>query len=167
MWHQEMQLKRNFFDGWKIWNFTIGGKFINENPIWSFRQMPQQKAGGILQKNFHRGKWSKEEKIFHTNVLELLALKLLIITFTRNLSHLTIHVPVENKIALAYISLEEGWQPQSTAFKNQQASLELSTISSDYNYCRVASKQVECQSRLGVQECNRFIWLETTWESFS
>ena len=85
MWHQEMQLKRNSFDGWKIWNFTIGGKFSNENPKWSFRQMPQQKAGGILQRNFHRGKWSKEEKIFHTNVLELLALKLLIITFTRNL----------------------------------------------------------------------------------
>ena len=115
------------------------------------------KSWGHIAKEFSQGKWSKEEKIFHTNVLELLALKLLIITFTRNLSHLTIHVPVENKIALAYISLEEGWQPQSTAFKNQQASLELSTISSDYNYCRVASKQVECQSRLGVQECNRFI----------
>ena len=94
--------------------------------------MPQQKAGGILQRNFHRGKWSKEEKIFHTNVLELLALKLRILTFTRTLSHLTIHVPVDNKIALAYISLEDGWQPQSIAFKNQQVSLELSTTSSDH-----------------------------------
>ena len=45
--------------------------------------------------------------------------------------------------------------------------MELSTISSDHDYCRVPSKQVECQSRLGVQECNRFIRLETSSESFS
>ena len=51
--------------------------------------------------------------------------------------------------------------------RKQQVNLELSTISSDHDYCRVPSKQVECQSRLGVQECNRFIRLETSSESFS
>ena len=44
------------------------------------------------------------------------------------------------------IFLEDGWYPQSTASKNQQINLELPAISSDYNYCRVPSKQVEFQS---------------------
>ena len=48
-------------------------------------------------------KWPKEEKHFHINVLELLALKIAILTFTKNLSHLTIHVQVGNKVALAYL----------------------------------------------------------------
>ena len=43
--------------------------------------------------------------------------------------------------------------------------MELSDISSYHNYCRVPSKQVECQRRLGVQECNRLIRLETSSEN--
>ena len=65
------------------------------------------------------------------------------------------------------ISLEDGWYLQLTAFKNQQFNLELSAISSDHNYCRVPSKQVESQSRLGVQECNKIIWLWTSTEAVS
>ena len=49
------------------------------------------------------GKWSEEENNFHINVLELLALKFSILTFTRNLSHLTTHVQVGNKVALPYL----------------------------------------------------------------
>ena len=69
-----------------------------------------------------------------------------------------------DKQSCSGISLEDGWYQQSTAFKNQQVNLELSAISSDHNYCRVPSKQVECQSRLGAQECNRLIRLETSSE---
>ena len=58
---------------------------------------------GAYCKGFSAGwKWSKEEKHFHINVLELLALKCAILTFTKNLSHLSIHVQVENKLALPY-----------------------------------------------------------------
>ena len=64
--------------------------------------MPQQKAGCLLQGSFDRGKRSKKEKPFHINVLELLALKLVILTFTKNLSHLTIQIQVDNKVALTY-----------------------------------------------------------------
>ena len=49
------------------------------------------------------GECSKEEKHFHINILELLALKFAILTFTNNLSHLTTHVQVDNKSALAYL----------------------------------------------------------------
>ena len=43
------------------------------------------------------------------------------------------------------ISLEDGWHPQSTAFKNLQVNLELSSISSDHNYFKVLFIWVECQ----------------------
>ena len=55
-------------------------------------------------REFWKGrKWSKEVKHFHINVLELSALKFAILTFIKNLSHLTIHIQVDNKVALAYL----------------------------------------------------------------
>ena len=42
------------------------------------------------------GKWSKEEKHF-------LVLKFAILIFKKNLSHLTIHVQVDNEVALEYL----------------------------------------------------------------
>ena len=48
-------------------------------------------------------KWSKEEKHFYINVLKLLALKFANLTFTKNLSDLTIHVQVDNEVTLAYL----------------------------------------------------------------
>ena len=65
------------------------------------------------------------------------------------------------------ISVEDGLCPQPTVSLNQQVNLELSSILSDNKYCRVPSKQVECQIRLGVQECNRLIRLETSSERLS
>ena len=55
-----------------------------------------------LQESFDKEEWSKEEKHFHINVLKLLALKSATLSFTKNLSDLTIHVQVDNKDALAY-----------------------------------------------------------------
>ena len=111
---------------------------------------------GVLQESFDRGKWSREEKHFHINFLELLASKSAILVFTKNLSHLKL---------LWHISWI--WVVPEIHNPNQQDNLELSTISSDHNYCRVPFKQIECQSRLRVQECNRLIWLETSSEWLS
>ena len=62
----------------------------------------------ILQVCLDRGKWSKEEKHFHVNVLKLLTLKFASLPFTNNLSHLTIHVRVDSKVALAYLLMMGG-----------------------------------------------------------
>ena len=60
------------------------------------------KRPGAYCKVVSRGeKWSKEEKLFHINVLELLALKSAILASTKNFSYLTIHVQVNKKVALA------------------------------------------------------------------
>ena len=82
--------------------------------------MPQQKAGGLLQGSFDRGEWSKEDRHFHINVLELLALKFAILTFTKNLSHLIIYVQVDNKVALAYLLKMGGTRgPQLLKLRSQ------------------------------------------------
>ena len=75
---------------------------------------------GILQGGFNKGKLSKEEKNFHINVLELLALQFPILTFTRNLSYLTIHVQVDNKVGLAYL-LKMGGTRSPQLLKNNKS----------------------------------------------
>ena len=64
--------------------------------------------GGMLQGSFDRGKMLKGGKAFSINVLQLLALKFAILTFPKNLSHFTIHVQVDNKVALAYLLKMDG-----------------------------------------------------------
>ena len=49
-------------------------------------------------------KWLKKEQGHHIDVLELMALKFAILTFTKNLSHLTIHIQMDNKVAPYRIS---------------------------------------------------------------
>ena len=90
-----------------------------------------------------------EEEHFHINVLELLVLKFAAHTFHKEVVTLD-HSCSSGQQSCSGVSLEDGWYPQSTAFKNQQVNLELSAISSDHNYCRIPFKQAECQSTLGV-----------------
>ena len=63
--------------------------------------MPQQKTGGTLRCSFDRGGNGQRWRV-------LLALKFTILTFTMNLSHLTTHVQVDNKVALAYLLRMDG-----------------------------------------------------------
>ena len=128
--------------------------------------MLQQKAGGMLQRSFNRGEMVKGGDAFSHKCSRITGIKVRNANFHKEFVTLDHSCP-SGQQSRSGISIEDRWYPQSAAFKNQQINLELSTISSDHNYCRVPSKQAECQSRLGVQECNRFIRLETSSESFS
>ena len=126
--------------------------------------MPQQKAGGILQGSFDRGEWFVGGEVFSHKCSRITGIKICNANFHKEFVILD-HSCSSGQQSCSNISPEDGWYPQSTAFKNQQVNSELSAISSDHNYCRVTSKQGECQSRLGVQECNRLTRLETSSES--
>ena len=72
-----------------------------------------KRLGDILQRSFDREKMVKGEENFHVNVLKLLALKLAILTFKKNLSDLIIHVEVYNKVALVYhLKMGGTYNPQ-------------------------------------------------------
>ena len=49
------------------------------------------------------GKWSEKEENLYKNVLELIAAKFAILTFTKGQSNIAIHLQIDNKIALSYL----------------------------------------------------------------
>ena len=49
------------------------------------------------------GQWSEEERSLHINVLELLAIKLALFSFTRGKRVKAIHFQIDNKAALSYL----------------------------------------------------------------
>ena len=59
--------------------------------------------GSTLQRNFNREEMVRREQGHHINVLELMAVKFAILTFTRNLSILTIHIQMDKKVTLSYL----------------------------------------------------------------
>lgn len=64
-------------------------------------QLLQRKE--ISSKSCEPGEWSKEEKEFHINVLELLAVKLALLTFTKANHLQSLHFQIDNKTALSYL----------------------------------------------------------------
>ena len=53
-------------------------------------------------------KWSKKEQGYYINVLGLMAVKFAILIFKKNLSNLTIHIQMDNKVVLSYLLKMEG-----------------------------------------------------------
>ena len=49
------------------------------------------------------GLWSKEEQLLHINVLEHLAIKLALLTFTKSESNKSIHFQIDNKTSIPYL----------------------------------------------------------------
>ena len=58
-----------------------------------------------------RGVWSKQERSFHINVLELLAVKLALLSFTKNRKVTAIHFQIDNTTALRYLTKMGGVKP--------------------------------------------------------
>ena len=119
--------------------------------------------GGILQGSFDREEMVKGEAFSH-KCSRITGIKICSPNFHKEF--VTPDHSRSSRQSWSGISFEDGWYPQSTASK-KQVNLELSAISSDHNYCRVPSEQVECQSRQIVQECNRLFRLETSSENLS
>ena len=64
--------------------------------------LPKQ-VGGNLSGNHHGGTWSYQERTKHINILELIAAKLAILTFTKGKSVTAIHLQIDNMTALSYL----------------------------------------------------------------
>ena len=66
--------------------------------------------GENVQWNLNGGMWPAQEMKNHINVLELLAIKLAIQTFSKTLKHKAIQLQVDNIVALAYLLKMRGTQ---------------------------------------------------------
>ena len=107
------------------------------------------KGWGHTTREFRQGEMFRGGETFSYKCSRITGIKICNPNFPKEFVTID-HSCLSRQQSYSGISLEDGWYPQSTASKNEQGNLELSVISSDHNYCRVPSKQVECQSRLGV-----------------
>ena len=63
-----------------------------------------KKGWGAVCKRVRTGSlWIKEEQLLHINVLELLSIKLAVLTFTNSESVKSIHFQIDNKTEICYI----------------------------------------------------------------
>ena len=100
-----------------------------------------------------RGIWSKQERSLQINVLELLAVKLALLCFTKNREVRAIHsIEVFDKDG----SCEVFGNDQI-----KQRDMKLSFITWDHNYHRTPPKQTDNNWRQGVQGEGRFFRVET------
>ena len=65
--------------------------------------VPKSGWGAFCNGVSTQGKWSEKEENLHINVLELIAAKFAILTFTEGQSNIAIHLQIDNKIALSYL----------------------------------------------------------------
>ena len=88
-----------------------------------------------------------------------MAVKFAILTFRKNLSNLTIHIQMDNKVVLSYLLKMEG--THSLELLKISKSIWRYLLSWDHNYCRIFNKLIESPSRLGVSEFQGSFGLET------
>ena len=107
------------------------------------------------------GLWSQMEWKAPINILEMKALHLTILTFTKFRIVQRLHVQMDNKVVLSYQVKMEGTHSQQGPSWPLQINMGLSTVEKDYNYCIVLSRLSECDSRLGVLQFSGQGQLET------
>ena len=74
---------------------------------------------GSLTWNHHGGTWLYQEKKKHINVLELIAVKLAILTFTKGKLVTAIHLQIDKMAALSYLGKMGGNSQSKTAASTQ------------------------------------------------
>jgi len=64
--------------------------------------------GAVFGNQTAQGRWTKEEKNLHINILELMAAKLALQSFLQNQSNLHVKIQLDNTTAVAYIKHQGG-----------------------------------------------------------
>ena len=119
--------------------------------------LPKQ-VGGNLSGNHHGGTWSYQERTKHINILELIAVKLGILTFTKGKSVTAIHLQIDNMTAV--LLGKNGGNSQSRTATSSQGNMGLSVSQWNSSYSRVLTKQSEYSGRLAIQKSQRIERLE-------
>ena len=104
------------------------------------------------------GTWSYQERTKHINILELIAVKLAILTFTKGKSVTAIHLQIDNMTAV--LLGKNGGNSQSRTATSSQGNMGLSVSQWNSSYSRVLTKQSEYSGRLAIQKSQRFKRLE-------
>ena len=101
------------------------------------------------------GQLSLQESKLHINVLELLAIKLALLTFSKMFNIKSIHFQVDNISALSYLMKMGGGYTKQGDDSHFQRDLGIRIVQRDHDYRRVPVGQIERQVRLGFQKFPR------------
>ena len=85
-------------------------------------QSDASKKGWVAycQKVSTGGQWTLQESNLHVNVLELLAIKLALLTFSKKFNLKSVHFQVDDMIALSYLMKIEGTQNKEMIFISKE-----------------------------------------------
>ena len=104
------------------------------------------------------GTWSYQERTKHINTLELIAVKLAILTFTKGKSVTAIHLQIDNMTAV--LLGKNGGNSQSRTATSSQGNMGLFASQWNSSYSRALTKQSEYSGRLAIQKSQRIERLE-------
>ena len=68
--------------------------------------------GAVCQGRRTGGPWSKKEQEYHINLLQLLAIKFALLTFSKMMNFKSVHIQVHNQTALSYLLKMRGTKSQ-------------------------------------------------------
>ena len=127
--------------------------------------MLPKRVGGVLSESVSRGQWSLQKSNLHINVVELLAIKLALLTFSKMLNLESVHFQINNMSALSCLMKKGGGggggytkQGDRSYF---QRDLGICIVQRHHTYCRLPAGKIERQSRLGFQKVPRLKQMAT------
>ena len=120
--------------------------------------MLQKQVGGQSVTEPPRGELGHIKKGQNINILELTAVKLAILTFTKGKSVTTTHLQID--IMTAVLLGKNGGNSQSKTATSSQGNMELSVGQWNSSYSSVLTKQSEYSGRLAIQKSQGFKRLE-------
>ena len=90
------------------------GRAIIQPPSQILMQTDASKTGwgAVYQGIRTRGLWSKKDREYHINLLELLAIKFAFLTFIKIMNIKSVHIQVDNQTALSYLLQMGGTKSQ-------------------------------------------------------
>ena len=129
--------------------------------------MPPRRVGGTYcQKESTGGQWTLKESNLHINVLELLAIKIFLLTFSKIFNLKSVHFQVDNMSALSYLmKMGGGGYANQGDDSHYQRDLGICIVQRDHAYCRVPAGQIKRQGRLGFQKFSRLERMSTICRS--
>ena len=115
--------------------------------------LPKQVGEQSVRKK-HRETWSYQERTKHINVLELIAVKLAILTFTKEKPVIAVHLELDNTKALLY--LVKMGETRSQELLQVAKEIWDYLLANQIAVTTLLTKQSEYSGRLAIQKSQRF-----------
>ena len=120
--------------------------------------------GAVCHGKTTRKTCSMEDQNWHMNIIELLAMKLALLT--KKIKAKSVHFQIDNSMALNVL-IENGGIKEPEIHRFKQRDMTLSVFSGDHHYSRISFQSNKYSDRLPVKTEERPLRMETEFPYFS